>query len=55
MNLYTWYMQQAEKWAEEAEYRREMWFVRTSLITFAQDRCATYVTLANQAAERYGA
>ena len=53
MSLAQWYADKAERWAEEAEARREAWCDMQS-IRWAQDRCAVYAALAQQAAARYG-
>ena len=53
MTLAQWYADKAEWWAEEAEARREAWCDMQS-IRWAQDRCAVYAALAQQAAARYG-
>lgn len=52
--LSAWYMGKAQKWAEEAEARRDAW-CDGQAIRWAQDHSAVYATLARQAAARYGA
>ena len=57
MNLYQWYMQQAEMWAAAAGWIRSgelPVYYPGHAIRMAQDKSATYVTLAEQAAARYG-
>lgn len=57
MTLYTWYMRKANECAKHAEawrYAIRVPVTRLHIKTL-QDRCATYVTLANEAAARYGA
>ncbi len=53
MVLAQWYMDKAERWAEEAEARRDAWCDMQS-IRWAQDKCAVYARLAQEATERYG-
>lgn len=58
MSLYTWYMERAIEMAMVADMLRDTtWLspMAKGCLRQAQDDCATYVTLANQAAERYGA
>lgn len=53
MTLYTWYMNEATKWAAAAENLRMS--RAGGAMRIAQNYCYIYARLANQAATRYGA